>query len=377
MVLLFLLGAQLAWTADVPAGRIINDVKCAADALESYALYVPSSYSPHRAWPVIFAFDPAARGRIPVERYQAAAEQYGYIVAGSNNSRNGPWEVSMRAAQAMLSDVGSRFRIDQRRIYTAGMSGGARVAMGVALGSKSVAGVMASSAGFPDSIPRKRVAFAVFGTAGSEDFNLMEMRRLDRSLESAHRLRVFEGGHIWLSSELAMQAVEWMEIQAAKSGNAGGRIEQIYAKRATAMEAITSEKDLYVALGEMVADFDGLKDVSQFAVRAEALGHNKRVREALRKDRDEERREELETGQILAMEGQLKLAEHRAEALADLRSAWRRLLISANGAIDSGDRRKARRVLRGLSMGAPERVTDAEYLKMLEGLHTTLQSFDH
>jgi hypothetical protein len=369
MVLFLLVGAQLALAAEVPTGRIVAEVQCAADGSENYALYLPSTYTADHAWPVIFAFDPGARGRVPVERYQAAAEQYGYIVAGSNNSRNGSWDVSQRAARAMLGDVGQRFRIDERRIYTAGMSGGARVAMGLALGSKAIAGVMASSAGFPDSTPRKRVPFAVFGTAGTEDFNLMEMRRMDRALMSPHRLAVFEGSHVWLSSELAMQAVEWMELQAAKAGvtTGGDRIGQIYARRVAAIDSIPSEKDRFLALEALAADFEGLKDVSQFAARAAALGRDKRVREALKKDRDEEAAEQRETQQILTREAQLKAAERRGETLGELRSEWKRLSAMANGPADTAERRMARRVVRGLSMGTAERVSDGEYLKIVEG----------
>src|SRR5260221_4607901 len=98
---------------------------------------------------MIVAFDPRARGRTAVERYQAAAESYGYIVAGSNNSRNGSWEVSMAAIEAMSADVYARFRIDDKRIYTAGTSGGARVALPVALGSGPIAGVIAPNARVP------------------------------------------------------------------------------------------------------------------------------------------------------------------------------------------------------------------------------------
>ena len=69
-------------------GRLIEDLKCAADPSQGYALYLPSNYSPERAWSLILAFDPRDRGSAPVERFQAAAETYGYIVAGSNNSRS-------------------------------------------------------------------------------------------------------------------------------------------------------------------------------------------------------------------------------------------------------------------------------------------------
>src|SRR6185295_7378011 len=119
-------------------GVIVDDVKCASDAAQSYALYLPSNYSRDRGWSLLMAFHPSARGRAMVEKYQAAAEQYGYIVAGSNTSRNGPWSVSRAAVQAMSSDLGRRFPIDAERMYLTGMSGGARVAMQVALGSNTI-----------------------------------------------------------------------------------------------------------------------------------------------------------------------------------------------------------------------------------------------
>src|SRR5712692_685041 len=256
--LLLVFPALALYASETPRGQIVDDMKCAADSSQGYALYLPSNYSPERSWNLILAFDPRARGRTPVERYQAAAESYGYIVAGSNNSRNGSWEVSMAAIEAMSADVYARFRIDDKRIYTAGMSGGARVAMQVALGSGRIAGVIASSAGFPDSVPRKTVPFAVFGTAGTEDFNYLEMRLLDRSLTTPHRVAIFEGGHTWLSSELAAEAVEWMEIQAMKSGRRprdAALIDKLFAKRMAQAAAQTNDKDTALALAALSSDF--------------------------------------------------------------------------------------------------------------------------
>ena len=149
-VIALLMATAAARAADLPTGQIVDSVECALDNAQHYALYLPSNYTPSRQWNVILAFDGGARGRVPVERYRQAAEKYGYIVAGSLNSRNGPWEVSMNAAKAMTADVKTRFSIDPKRVYTAGMSGGARVAMKIALDSRQIAGVFASSAGFPD-----------------------------------------------------------------------------------------------------------------------------------------------------------------------------------------------------------------------------------
>ena len=90
--------------------------------------------------------------------------------------------------------------------------------MQVALGKNNIAGVIASSAGYPDSRPRASVPFAVFGTAGTEDFNYIEMRQLDRKLTSPHYLAVFIGGHALPPDSVALEAIEWMELQAMKSG---------------------------------------------------------------------------------------------------------------------------------------------------------------
>ena len=76
-------------------------------------------------------------------QFSFAAAQYGYIVAGSNISRNGPWSVSVAALQAMLTDLGRRFSVDPQRVYLTGLSGGARVALQVALADTKIAGVIA------------------------------------------------------------------------------------------------------------------------------------------------------------------------------------------------------------------------------------------
>src|SRR4029077_14806433 len=115
-----------------------------------------------------------------------------------------------------------RLAIDPQRFYLTGLSGGARVALTVALAKgNNIAGVIASSAGYPDSQPRVKVPFPLFATAGTEDFNYLEMRMLDRKLTSPHRLAVFEGGHQLPPAPVALEAIEWMELQAMKSGRRG------------------------------------------------------------------------------------------------------------------------------------------------------------
>src|SRR4030095_13564057 len=119
-------------TDSIPRGQIIDKIEALNDPSQSYALYLPSNYTLDRKWPVLYAFDPGARGRVPVERFKEAAEKYGWIVLGSNNSRNGPMDVAVNAWNAMQIDSHQRFAIDDERIYATGFSGGARVAVHIA-----------------------------------------------------------------------------------------------------------------------------------------------------------------------------------------------------------------------------------------------------
>ena len=365
------LGLVLVATQSLPPGTVIQDVRCVADPSQGYALYIPSTYTPSRTWPVILAFDPGARGRTPVERYQAAAEQYGFIVAGSNNSRNGPMDASARAVAAMAADVGQRFAVDPKRVYAAGMSGGARVAFATAISSRGIAGVIASSAGYHDGKMRRTLPFPVFATAGTDDFNHLEMRMLDRELTTPHRLVIFEGGHTWLSSELATQAVEFMIVQAMKTkltARDDAVLDRIFTKWLATADATSDRKNQFLALQGIARDFDGLRDVASLAKRVDALGRERDVRDALKRDRDEDTREEQLLTAVKTTETQLASDETRPMALMELRRQWKNVADAARRPEESPERRMMRRVLAALSSGVTN--TDPEYLKIIAEYRT-------
>ena len=140
LVFLSLLQAQ---PSSVPTpGQLVERIVCRQDPEQSYALYLPSHYREGKKWPVILALDPGARGKFPVEAFREAAEEYGYILIGSNNSRNGPMDASGAALHAMWEDAFERYSLDVERIYLTGFSGGARMAGRFALLSKRVRAVI-------------------------------------------------------------------------------------------------------------------------------------------------------------------------------------------------------------------------------------------
>ncbi len=354
---------------DLRHGTIIDQVKCAADPAQTYALYIPSGYSADRTWNLLIGLHPAARGRAMVEKYAAPAERYGYIVAGSNVSRNGPWSVSLAALQAMLKDLGSRFAIDPQRVYLTGLSGGARVALQVALAGNHIAGVIASSAGYPDSEPRASVAFPLFSTTGTEDFNYVEMRRLDRKLTSPHFLAIFNGGHALPPDDVAMDAIEWMELQAIKAGRRtrdDALVDRFLEKRRAQTAASTEPATTVDLLDAFVSDFKGLRDVSAEQRRAGDLSKERDVKRALSQDRAAVDGEARMLEQIYSAEAALRDETRHDVSLMTLRDRLSTLARKAASEMDSVERRQARRVLRAVAVGAQGRVQDRAYLALVD-----------
>jgi len=369
-------GASRVRAQDLPRGVVIDDVKCADEPAQSYALYLPSAYRPDRVWNLLIGFHPGGRGRAIVETYQAAAEQYGYIVAGSNTSRNGPWAISMASVRAMPADLGQRFAVDLNRLYLTGLSGGARVALQVALTNSNIAGVIASSAGYPDNKPRTSLSFALFGTAGTDDFNYIEMRQLDRKLTSPHRLAVFSGGHTLPPPPVALDAIEWMELQGMKSGRRpkdGALIERLFARRRQLVESAVGQTAAVHLLEALVEDFSGLRDLSAETARAADLARQPEIKKALSRERADDEAEVRMLKDIFDLEAGLRDEQRHAQSLGRLRDQLLRYARAADAAAESEERSRARRLLRLVSIGADERVDDPQYLRLIQEIRSRRQ----
>ncbi|MBZ5536553.1 MAG: hypothetical protein LAO31_11400 [Acidobacteriia bacterium] len=339
-----------------PRGQIIDRVACQADPHQTYALYLPPHYTPGRKWPILYAFDAGARGRLPVERFKEAAEKYGYIVAGSNNSRNGPPEPIIAAIRALFEDTQARFAINENRVYLTGFSGGARVAVSVAHSLRGqVAGVIGCGAGFPSELkPSPSLPFVYFGTAGLEDFNFFEMRQLEEALERLkipHRMATFEGGHDWPPPRVCLEAVGWMELQAMKSGLREineALLDEMFRTATEVARLDESSNKVYEAFLEYQAlaeDFKGLRDVTSSESRKAQLGKSKEMRLALKEEREQEEHQDQFRRKFLSLEESYRRTQDRSFVLNELTQEITSLKRVAGENENTSGRLVARRVL--------------------------------
>jgi len=282
-------------TASLPRGVVIPSVRAVENPEQTYALYLPNSYSPQKSWPVVYVFDPLARGELALHQFEHSAELHDFIVAASNNSRNGPGRPQIDAAQAMANDTQQRFSIDTGRMYFAGFSGGARVAAQLAISCKCAAGVLLSGAGFPQNAPpSSKTKFSVFSAVGKADFNYREVIPLQEQFEKTglpHWLRVFDGSHEWATPAVIDEALAWFRVQAMKANLEPRNDEFIAVETVGAIRLALSFEtsgDLLPAWREysqVAATFDSLADVSASRSKAELLEKDKTVRDQMKRER--------------------------------------------------------------------------------------------
>jgi predicted esterase len=289
--------SQTQKPSDLPSPGQIAEVTCTADATQSYALYLPFTYTPAKRWPIIYFFDPSGRGRRPVELYKEVAETYGSILAGSNNSRNFSSDQG-KAVNAIWQDTHTRLALDEHRSYASGFSGGARVAGAMALSGPpgQIAGVIAHGAGYPSNKTTSRDDLPYFLAVGDQDFNWPEVINIRREREdqgSPYRVRVYAGRHQWAPAALMEEAVQYMNLKAMQAGNLApdaAFIDHLFDKtKAEATEAETRKDPIaqLCAYRALVTDFAGLRDVKEFAAGLTVLQQSPAFKAALKGEREQ------------------------------------------------------------------------------------------
>jgi poly(3-hydroxybutyrate) depolymerase len=291
---------EIAAKADVkenfPTGQVIDKVNCTSDTTLSYTLYLPKGYDMKKEFPIIYAFDPHAAGKIPVSNYKDLAEKFGYIIIGSNNTQNGmAWEQTEAIVAAVFTDTKNRLLINESRIYAMGFSGGARTANALTISINRIAGVICCGAANPAHItaePRNNYTF--FGIAGNTDFNYTELRKYDILDLAANRIKhaivTFDGKHEWPPANTMEDAFLWLELNSMRKSTSAKNETMITANMLTAKEMLSEylkqhkEYDAYELCRRTLNYYENLADLSVFFDAYKKLKTNAAVDKQLKEN---------------------------------------------------------------------------------------------
>jgi pimeloyl-ACP methyl ester carboxylesterase len=185
----------------------------------SYALYIPSSKN-NNPLPVVYFFDPHGNGVLPVKKYKSLADSFHFILAGSNDSKNGNnLDDAGKIFTAMKDDLVKRANVNADRIYLCGFSGGAKVATYLALHFPGIKGIVANGAGLEDITHAGDFTFSYTAIAGEGDLNMTDLAAIENLLDKTHTrhsIIYFDGIHEWAPETTMAIAFEGWQLEAMR-----------------------------------------------------------------------------------------------------------------------------------------------------------------
>jgi dienelactone hydrolase len=254
------------------------------DSTTNYSYLLPLGYDGKAELPVIFFFDPHGDGNLPLNNYSELANKYGYIFIGINNVRNGQ-QISYvnRVFTSILQEIKSRFNIDENRIFTAGFSGGAKLAIIFAQQIPDIVGVAACGATL-SMTSNTKPNYYYAGLVGNRDFNFLEVQQtlvIYENLGFDFTSAIFDGGHQWAPSnsfEMALIGFDIYSIKTKTTPKDKKLLAAVWDKMNDSISVFNQREDIInenIYINQTVRWFYGLKNTKELEKRSYAIIHSK------------------------------------------------------------------------------------------------------
>ncbi|TET39373.1 MAG: hypothetical protein E3J72_00665 [Planctomycetota bacterium] len=207
--------------AESPAPGKEVKVVCKHDPSQTYQCYLPKKYKKGRKLPILYCFGPGGEGPAFVKTYKDACEKHGWIIAASNNARNGPEGPIVAAIKAMWKDTHARLSINDKRSYSTGFSGGSGMAFDIAkMYPSKFAGVipMAVASTWAKKTPDIPKHISVCFVIGDQDAIGYVRTHAKALKERGNKIevKVYRGGHVAPPRQTLNEAVAWLDKIAPK-----------------------------------------------------------------------------------------------------------------------------------------------------------------
>lgn len=193
-------------------GVVIDSLSVNDSIQETFALYLPTSFTQEASLPVIFIFDPQGRGGRAVQLFRQAAEEQGYILAASNNILEDESLLNnVNTGTRVIEKVFNFFSERNNRVYTTGLGTGARVATVLPIIYPSISGVVAvGDIWINTDYIEKKSNFYFIGVGGylGPHYNLLAETEmfLDKAGVKTEFYQ-YEGGNEWPNSDIISNAI--------------------------------------------------------------------------------------------------------------------------------------------------------------------------
>ncbi len=211
---------------DNPNGN--TRVVCFDDPTQSYELYIPPTAPTQSPSPILYCFDPGGNGKSVLLSLASMALEQGWIIAASNNSRNGPWADIFVAQDAVMRDTEHRLNLHPTRRFATGFSGGARASLALAFRyPEKLCGVLCLGAGWPSNTwlepsDDRLVVYMIIGTSDSNnEYDIPRTEGILGDYGIRCTVQEWNAGHTFPPQHMLATACRWLETHAEIDPNAG------------------------------------------------------------------------------------------------------------------------------------------------------------
>jgi pimeloyl-ACP methyl ester carboxylesterase len=303
---------------------------CNENINHTYYVYVPSHSSACALMPLVIIIDPHGSGGYAIKNFIEAAEAYKFVLGASNFIRNNDTEY-IRDIGLLIDDMKNKYPAGNK-VYLAGFSGGARMALSYAQGHQ-INGVLACGAlATPKQL--ETVKTRIFALSGRADFNFPEVANfiLNES-EKPSNLKIQLAGelHQWPSSEDLTQALGWLFLSDVPSDTKCISFKTILrdfsAKGKKLVDSLSDDKQyiqMKMICGNML-ELQNLPDKKYFKDKAESMINLRAVNDEISQLR-----------KSLQFEYRVREAYYNALSSKDL-EWWKREVDVLNSKIEAGN----------------------------------------
>lgn len=331
---------------------VLENQKGVLDSSINYTFYLPQAYNGITKLPVVFFFDPHANGSKPLQKYAKLANQYGYIFIASNNIKNGQAaNSSLVFFEKLLDETKHRFLLDEKQLFTAGFSGGAKMAIVFAQQMSEIIGVAACGGSLPFT-PGQVPNYYFAGIVGNKDFNFLELSQTFSVFDQQgfdYTSVIFDGAHQWPPAnnfEMALIGFNIYSIKTKRQQKDDKWLEKIWQKMNDSILLYTEKNKIIkqnVYIKQTARWFYGIKNTKELDKLAYKIVRSSAFQSAAKKNQ-----------KLIQTEVKLRGEFIKAIELRDL-EWWNKEISNINNSIQQNDNEVAnvsQRLLNYISMAS-------------------------
>jgi pimeloyl-ACP methyl ester carboxylesterase len=182
-----------------------------------YAFTMPERHGTNL--PLFVLIDPHGNGRLAVDKFKPALQDYRFVAIGLNNVRNNTphYDVLIKKAVSKATD---ELHADKACIFYCGFSGGARMAFQYAL-ANDCKGVIMCGAG-PQKNTVVQIKFPMVNVSGFRDFNFIEQYYPPDSYLATRPDFIslyFDGKHEWPPPYIIKESISFLMLKSGLQNN--------------------------------------------------------------------------------------------------------------------------------------------------------------